>query len=203
MRLLLLFAFLAFLPPAAAEEFHEPFEVDIDNNGIPDFWARRSDPGYPRYNEWRKLSPGDVFRLALELSDGNKFDAVLAAHNILRLHARGGEPQLSRLGPPTRLPVIDARGRPVPGQFTEDYRFGYGSDESLFTNFLEPIHGGTDEGGAWYHMFGTLTAGVGLGQTATDSMIAIERTAYENYTIRDPLEGRMDDIGTEIGAEIR
>ena len=51
MRLLLLLAFLAFLPPAAAEEFHEPFEADIDNNGIPDFWARLSGPGYPRYNE--------------------------------------------------------------------------------------------------------------------------------------------------------
>jgi len=29
MRLLLLFAFLAFLPPSAAEEFHEPFEADV------------------------------------------------------------------------------------------------------------------------------------------------------------------------------
>jgi len=24
-------------------------------------------------------------------------------------------------------------------------------------------------------------------------MIGIERTAYQDYTIRDPLEGRMDD----------
>ncbi len=51
MRPLLLLAFLAFLPPAPAEEFHEPFEADVDNNGIPDFWARLSDPGYLRYNE--------------------------------------------------------------------------------------------------------------------------------------------------------
>ncbi len=38
-------------PPARPESFHEPFEADVDQNHVPDFWTRVIAPGYPRYNE--------------------------------------------------------------------------------------------------------------------------------------------------------
>ena len=93
-------------------------------------------------NLQRKLTPGDVLKLALEQMNGDVRQALLLAHNTLRSAARAGD-----------------------GDYT-----GVLQDTDLFNNSLEQIRGGIDKdfsgdtvadaqnkdnAGPWYHLFGT------------------------------------------------
>lgn len=88
----------------------------------------------------RKLSPGDVFGLALEQTKGDARLAALLAHNTLRSLARGAD-----------------------GNFT-----GISQNLTFFTEYLQTIRGDKlatppaggdglagDYAGPWYHLFGT------------------------------------------------
>ena len=72
------------------------------------------------------LTPGDVLRLSLQLAHGNVNQAMLTAHNTLRSLARGSE-----------------------GDITGVY-----GDQGFITDHLVSLRSG-DNGGPWYHMFGT------------------------------------------------
>jgi hypothetical protein len=76
-----------------------------------------------------RLSPGEVFELALELSGGDANAAMLTAHNTLRALARGDAATGGSMG------VIE--------------------DLEFFKNYLVPVRGADDNAGPWYHMFGT------------------------------------------------
>jgi len=74
----------------------------------------------------RKLTPGDVFFLALQQRKGDARDALLLAHNTLRSLARNGDKGLTGLSP----------------------------TPSFFSEHLATIRSG-DNAGPWYHLFGT------------------------------------------------
>ncbi len=75
-----------------------------------------------------RLSPGDVLRLALDLTGGDVNAAVLTAHNLMRFEARGIEQDAPGLG---------------------DLR-----DRTFMDQNLRPLRR-DDNTGAWYHLFGT------------------------------------------------
>lgn len=80
-----------------------------------------------------RLSPGEVFALSLELNDGNAAQALLAAHNLLRGAFRN-----------------DAVAAP-----------GITYDNGAYLGrYLMELRGNDDNGGPWYHMFGTAYAEV-------------------------------------------
>jgi hypothetical protein len=75
------------------------------------------------------LSPGDVFQLALAVNDGNVNGALLTAHNTLRHEARG-DATVQTVGGLTRAP-------------------------GFVDNYLVKLRDNADNGGVWYHLFGT------------------------------------------------
>jgi hypothetical protein len=77
----------------------------------------------------RKLTPGEVLGLALGEAGGDGRKAFLLAHNALRGLARG-----------------DLGDQAV---------FGIGTDLKFFDKYLQPMSGGGDDSGVWYHLFGT------------------------------------------------
>ena len=80
-----------------------------------------------------RLSPGEVFALSLELNDGNAAQALLAAHNLLRGAFRND--------------TVAAPG------ITYD-------NGAYLGRYLMELRGNGDNGGPWYHMFGTAYAEV-------------------------------------------
>ena len=94
--------------------------------------VRRSERlGSPQQPE--RLTPGDVFELALELNDGSVNQALLAAHNLLRGAYRN-----------------DAVAAP-----------GIQYDNGAYIGrYLMDLRGNGDNGGPWYHLFGTAYAEV-------------------------------------------
>ncbi len=79
-----------------------------------------------------KLTPGDVFNLALEQRNGDAREAILLAHNLFRSLARTGDQSLTMV--PVSLNFFDTYLEPMVGQ------------ESL---------GKGQNAGDWYHLFGT------------------------------------------------
>jgi len=79
-----------------------------------------------------KLTPGDVFNLALEQRNGDAREATLLAHNLLRSLARTGDQSLTMV--PLCLDFFDTYLEPMIGK------------ESL---------GKGQNAGNWYHLFGT------------------------------------------------
>lgn len=75
----------------------------------------------------RTLTPGDILYLAMKQRGGDASAALLLAHNTLRSLARDGD-----------------------SRFT-----GIDRDPSFFTKYLRPIRDGADQGGPYYHLFGT------------------------------------------------
>jgi|GEM_PF-4724332 len=73
------------------------------------------------------LAPGDVYRLALELTAGNSTQAMLLGHNTLRSLARNGDVGYT----------------------------GIGQDLAFYDTYLIKVRDGTDNAGPWYHLFGT------------------------------------------------
>lgn len=73
------------------------------------------------------LAPGDVYRLALELSQGDSTQAMLLSHNTLRSLAREG----------------DVGQTLVP------------KDLAFYDKYLIKVRDGADNAGPWYHLFGT------------------------------------------------
>lgn len=72
------------------------------------------------------LSPGDVYLLALELSEGNAGQAMLLSHNTLRSLARGGDSPLT----------------------------GVNDDLTFYDKYLVKLRDGPENAGPWYHIFG-------------------------------------------------
>lgn len=72
-----------------------------------------------------RLQPGDVFEMALRLSDGNVTQAMLLAHNTLRAVGRGAD-----------------------HSFT-----GLNQEDTIFSEHLAELRDGEDVG-PWYHLFG-------------------------------------------------
>lgn len=83
--------------------------------------ARSSAGGDPH------LAPGDVYRLALELTAGDSTQAMLLSHNTLRSLARNGD--------------VGQTGIP--------------QDLSFYDKYLIQVRDGSDNAGPWYHLFGT------------------------------------------------
>jgi hypothetical protein len=79
-----------------------------------------------------KLTPGDVFNLALEQRNGDAREATLLAHNLFRSLARTGDQSLTMV--PASLDFFDKYLEPMVGQET----LGKGQNA-----------------GDWYHLFGT------------------------------------------------
>jgi len=79
-----------------------------------------------------KLTPGDVFNLALEQRNGDAREATLLAHNLFRSLARTGDQSLTLV--PASLDFFDKYLEPMVGQET----LGKGQNA-----------------GNWYHLFGT------------------------------------------------
>jgi hypothetical protein len=75
------------------------------------------------------LSPGDVFQLALALNNGNANAALLTAHNTLRQEARN-DPTVQAVAGLTRT-------------------------AGFVDNYLLKLRDNADNGGVWYHLFGT------------------------------------------------
>ncbi len=87
----------------------------------------------------RKLTPGDVFYLALKQRGGDAREACLLAHNTLRTLAR-------------------VSANPITGKGDLDYTL-IQHDEEFIQNRLQPLIDNPPLGrgqntGAWYHMFG-------------------------------------------------
>ena len=140
-----------------------------------------------RQQSGKKVSPGDVYKLSLEANGGDKFKAMLTAHNMLRAQARGGESQLN-----SQVPKGDrAHGS-----------FGYGSNTNFFKENLQEIRGGGDESGAWYHMFGTSTAAMKLGGAASHGLVGFEEFGVSKDVWSDPMEYRMDKMGIAMGQRV-
>jgi hypothetical protein len=97
-----------------------------------------------------KLSPGDVFKLALELTDGNANQAMLLAHNTMRSMARSGN-STAQLGP-----KASALAAKLGKTYTTDDAVGTGVDfePAFFDKYLQPMRKGSENGGPWYHLFG-------------------------------------------------
>jgi hypothetical protein len=72
-----------------------------------------------------RLSPGDVFGLALGISEGNINNALLTAHNTLRALARG------------------------------DASVGVPQDPTFVNTYLVQLRSDEENGGPWYHVYGT------------------------------------------------
>lgn len=73
------------------------------------------------------LAPGDVYRLALDLTAGDSTQAMLLSHNTLRSLARAGDV----------------------GQT------GVSQDLSFYDKYLVQVRDNADNAGPWYHLFGT------------------------------------------------
>lgn len=85
-----------------------------------------------------KLTPGDVFFLALQQRQGNATEAMLLAHNTLRNLARGdARPD---------QPLVKLTGVAQQPEFVDKYL------DTLRDSFRQ---GGRDNAGPWYHLFGT------------------------------------------------
>jgi len=82
-------------------------------------------------NLGRKLSPVDVYRLSLELNNGDVYAANLTAHNMLRAQARGKNSYLTYL--------VTDRPKKVG---TPDFNFGFKKNHQYFKDYLQPIRGG-------------------------------------------------------------
>lgn len=74
----------------------------------------------------RRLTPGEVLEVALDLNGGHLNQALLAAHNLLRANARSDTLSAD-------LPLYD---------------------NGFVDRYLVPLRDG-ENGGPWYHMFGT------------------------------------------------
>ena len=72
------------------------------------------------------LSPGAVYRLALDMTGGNASQAMLLSHNTLRSLARGGD-----------FPYT-----------------GVNDDRSFYDKYLIKLRDGPENTGPWYHVFG-------------------------------------------------
>lgn len=80
-------------------------------------------------NATHKLTPGEVFGLALGETGGDARKAFLLAHNALRGLGRGAEGDRAA--------------------------FGIGTDLKFVEKYLQPLTSGGDNAGVWYHTFGT------------------------------------------------
>lgn len=104
----------------------------------------------------RRLTPGDVYFLALKHTRGDTRLAALLAHNTLRSLARSGE-QVPYTDPDTHETQIESYGD---SEFT-----GIDADREFFTTYLIPLRGFAaeegegdpfDNSGVWYHLFGSM-----------------------------------------------
>ncbi|MCE1245829.1 MAG: annexin [Firmicutes bacterium] len=135
----------------------------------------------------KKLNPADVYRLSLELNEGDKFNAMLTAHNTLRAAARGGDSYL---------------GTQADRKEFKYGTYGASSDHEFMKNNLQSISGGNDETGGWYHMFGTATAAMKTGSMASKGMSMFESYLVSRDQWTDPMESRLDEIGIAMGKRV-
>jgi hypothetical protein len=139
----------------------------------------------------RPLSPGEVFGLALELNGGDKFKATLAAHNTLRALARGRNDGLQAQVPPEKR-YHGRRGD----------AFGARQADEYFEKYLQPIRGGRDEGGAWYHFFGMAAFSMTAGEVTAKAASNAEERWVSGDAKTDPLELYVDTVGADTGSVI-
>ncbi|MCP5025185.1 MAG: hypothetical protein GY929_02765 [Actinomycetia bacterium] len=78
-----------------------------------------------------RLTPGEVFEIALDLSRGDANQALLTAHNAIRTFARGTEADMAQ-----------AMGIPAD------------RNDAFFEQNLVPVRS-ADNSGSWYHLYGT------------------------------------------------
>ncbi len=153
-------------------------------------------------NGGRKLTPGDVFEESLRLHQGDVYQALLGAHNLLRAIARGADPGLENQGPVEKLHAPQADGTK---KLILQSNFGSNRDDRWLDQNLVDIHGGVhdEEGGSWYHMFGTATSAHAVGEAITNLGVRFgEQGVYEDYTSGDPLKARIDYLGSDFGARV-
>jgi hypothetical protein len=134
----------------------------------------------------RRLSPGEVYALALDLNGGDTYLASLNAHNTMRGLARGMDPAWN-----DQVPKGE-KGRIL------DW-FGNSSQPEFVRQYLQPIRGGNDESGAIYHLFGMSTMSMAGGETAADGMASLEEYTVSKDAWSDPFELRIDRMGAELG----
>lgn len=149
----------------------------------------------------RKLTPGDVFYLSLELNGGDIFKSLLCAHNTIRAMARGREENFFDSQVPSEVILLgkDASGTEHTAIRYEDPKFGLAADEeynhSFFSDYLQPMSEGGSfylESGVWYHTFGTALAGMRYGGWTARRFVDLE----ELYVDVTTTTGRHQDMWT-------
>jgi len=101
-----------------------------------------------RRNSELRFSPGDLYRIGLELCDGDQFEALLTCHNMLRAASRGQECFHDQLSDSDKNDLLESELQKYSGESV---------DLDLLRNHLVPIReeNGRDDSGGYYHLFGT------------------------------------------------
>jgi hypothetical protein len=132
------------------------------------------------------------------------FKATLTCHNMLRAAARGCSPLLNEQVPwmkrPEWKPINEEERKLVKGRPTDN--FGRELRPWFFKDTLQPIRGGNDEEGAWYHLFGVATMAMAGGKGIADLAALGEEYVISKDVYEDTLELYCDRLGSEMGSII-
>jgi hypothetical protein len=124
----------------------------------------------------RRLTPGDVFYLALQQTGGDTRQATLLAHNTLRSLARPGDNLLT----------------------------GVSVNRAFFTTYLATLRGtpgaetsadSYDNSGPWYHLFGTAYFEIEANQNATIFPALVGLLEMPRELVQSLLNGYLPDFG--------
>ncbi|MFC2030020.1 hypothetical protein ACFLWA_04740 [Chloroflexota bacterium] len=157
--------------------------------------------------EGKGLTPTQVLEESLRLNNGYVFDALLTCHNLLREETgkrRKQLPLIARLAEAEEL-LKNAQSkaeRAAAQSLMQRAKKQIATHSNLFPSLMV-VRTKTDNSGAWYHLFGAMSAGYAFPNFGPISLSGEKAYRIKYKSAYDPTERCWDDWAATVGWRIQ